>query len=349
MSACPNCGENGRSVHAVTLESQVEPAVLSGISDRTEWLFCGTPECDVVYFSGGDGGVVNLASVAQVPFQKSSLPKRLVCFCFGHSVEDVVRDAAASETSLIRDAIKAACKAGLDSCAIKNPQGRCCLGNVGHVIRGQQDLPGPTVSECCAPAESGRASVRKSGLVVSTGAISTALLSSACCWLPLLVLGMGASAAGVGAFFEVFRVPLLLVSVGLLGGGFYLAYRKPACAEDDDCQEPNSRLNRALLWFTTLVVIAFAAFPEYVGALNGRDEISLQSENATTTYYKVEGMTCGACEVHTREAIEQVPGVVSAAVSFRDERARVDWDRTPDHAAVMAAVEGVGYRAELID
>ncbi len=37
----------------------------------------------------------------------------------------------------------------------------------------------------------------------------TALLSPACCWLPLLLIAFGASAAGVSGFFETYRPYLL--------------------------------------------------------------------------------------------------------------------------------------------
>ena len=59
---------------------------------------------------------------------------------------------------------------------------------------------------------------------------------------------------------------------------------------------------------------------------------------------QVEGMTCAGCEAHAREAIEAIPGVASVAVSYRDGRAEVVWNRVPDDAAVSAAVDELGYR-----
>ena len=52
------------------------------------------------------------------------------------------------------------------------------------------------------------------------GSVVAAVLSSACCWLPLLLLAFGASAAGVSAFFERWRPAFLVVAIGLLGAGF---------------------------------------------------------------------------------------------------------------------------------
>jgi RimJ/RimL family protein N-acetyltransferase len=59
----------------------------------------------------------------------------LVCFCFEHRATDLRRDALAHGRSLIRDEIRAACKAGLGDCANKNPSGRCCLAQVGAVVK----------------------------------------------------------------------------------------------------------------------------------------------------------------------------------------------------------------------
>lgn len=146
MSACPRCDTQGSAVERETLESQVKPVALSRIADSVGWSFCATSDCDVVYFRETEE--VNLDSVKRTPFQKSSKPARLVCFCFEHSVGDVVRDVAMSGHSSIRDAIKEACKAGRDNCPRENPQGRCCLGNVGKVIREQEGSSG--TDDCCA-------------------------------------------------------------------------------------------------------------------------------------------------------------------------------------------------------
>ena len=119
-----------------------------------------------------------------------------------------IADAQAHGVPTIRDSIRAACKAGRDNCERKNPQGRCCLGNVGLVLK---SAPAPPTDggdgDCCAadgassshhqsgdaPDDAGRV-----GLIASSGAVVVALLASACCWLPLVALGLGASVAGVG-------------------------------------------------------------------------------------------------------------------------------------------------------
>ena len=49
---------------------------------------------------------------------------RLICYCFGHSEEDLRQDALRHGRSLIMKRIVAAKKGGQCQCAEKNPAGR---------------------------------------------------------------------------------------------------------------------------------------------------------------------------------------------------------------------------------
>ncbi len=351
MNTCPKCEQKGRAIEAATLDAQVVPKRLEKIHDHDDWKMCTTDSCDVVYFSGED--MVVMGDTIAIPFHKSEDPDRFVCFCFEHSVAEVEADVQAHGESEIRAAIKAACKEGRDDCKRKNPQGRCCLGNIGAVIKhaapATKNDSEPS-TDCCGDSKKTETDESaRSGLFASGGAVIAALLSSACCWLPLAAIGMGASIAGVGAYFEAWRVPLVLLTLGLLSSGFYLVYRKPRCLPGEVCAVPNSRLqrfNRGMLWMTTAFVAAFALFPEYVGAFTAPpDAVAVATATQTTVYYRVEGMTCAGCEGHAREAIQSISGVTSVQVSYKDGSAQVIWSSLPDHAAVSDAVAGLGYRA----
>ena len=118
----------------------------------------------------------------------------------------------------------------------KNPEGHCCLGNVAKVIREAEDCSADgdqSQLACCppkAPQSHSDAAARydRTGSVAALGALGAAALSSTCCWLPLLLIGLGVSSAGVGAFFEAWRVPLIAVSVLPIGLGFYVVYIRDA-------------------------------------------------------------------------------------------------------------------------
>ncbi|WP_449276825.1 heavy-metal-associated domain-containing protein [Leucobacter sp. GX24907] len=65
-----------------------------------------------------------------------------------------------------------------------------------------------------------------------------------------------------------------------------------------------------------------------------------------TTQYTVTGMTCGNCEKHVREEVEQVAGVTAIEVSAADNRLVVTTAGEPaDDAAIIAAVDEAGYSA----
>ena len=368
---CPECGERGRKVHDVTPRSLLEEEAKARLEGVGDLHFCKRSDCDVVYF--GDGGVRFGTKDLSVPvFQKSTDPQRFVCYCFEHTVASISEEVQRTGTSAVPDLIAAKCKEGLDHCEETNPQGTCCLGNVRQVMKAAaaDAAADPAVDlgdneaahDCCAPraapveavrAESDAAKrPRNVGLWSAGGALAAALLSSACCWLPLLLIGAGASAAGVAGFFEAYRAWFLGATGLLLGAGFYFVYiRKPRCAPGEACEVPNpklQRMNRVMLWIATVFVAAFAAFPNYVGVLLGGGGTPAAAQTAgISRTYAIEGMTCEGCATHVREAIEKVPGVVAADVSYPERRARVTFSAGTgvDDGAVLAAIANVGYRS----
>ncbi len=191
------------------------------------------------------------------------------------------------------------------------------------------------------------------GAWAATGAAVSAVLSSACCWIPLLLLAFGASATGLSATFEAYRMPLLVVAGSLLATGFYLVYfRKPVCEPGGACSVPSSRLtrlNKGLLWVATLLVASFAFFPNYVGALIGGRETG--TVEGAAVHLEIEGMTCEACALHIEKELRSVPGVRAAQVSYDEHRATITADPTtpPTEAELAQAVERAGYKATVID
>lgn len=363
MTACPQCGAGGRKVSGLTVEHHARADQLATGSPRDGWRCCRTPTCPVGYFASPEDTPILVEAMRTVPFPKSEDPSRLVCFCFEHSARAITEDVLAGGESSIKAAITEACRKGSDDCERKNPEGRCCLGHVAAVIRevdreaGDCSARGDQAQVACCPPKAPQspsdATVQSdhSSRAAALGAVGAAALSSACCWLPLLLIGLGVSSAGVGAFFEAWRVPLLAVTVSLLGLGFYLVYvRKPTCEPQDACAAPDpksGRRNKALLWFASVAVAAFALFPEYVTTFTG-DGFSAQAQAApaeTRVVYRVEGMTCGGCASHVKTALEKIPGVTSASVSYEASEATVLWSTTPDDSKVVAALKELGYRA----
>lgn len=67
------------------------------------------------------------------------------------------------------------------------------------------------------------------------------------------------------------------------------------------------------------------------------------------TTLKISGMTCDACAAHVRDALEKVPGVQSATVSYPNGTAQLAAAPGTSAAALTAAVAELGYEARLAD
>src|ERR1700724_3328085 len=64
---------------------------------------------------------------------------------------------------------------------------------------------------------------------------------------------------------------------------------------------------------------------------------------------KIDGMTCASCAEHVSQALEKVPGVRSAAVSYPKALANVTVDGGVSHDTLAAAVTTAGYHARVAD
>lgn len=366
--ACPHCQHVGRAVSAVTIESLLKPDARARAAHPEGFRFCATRDCPVAYYRPADGLTLAATEVRVPIFQKGAAPDRLVCYCFRHSVREIEEQVRATGTSTVPAAIKAKCAEGLDDCERNNPQGSCCLGNVQRVLKAalaQNDspdggAPAPAgADQCCcdkSPATApdvpgGTPSSRTGGWAV--GAVIAAALSSACCWLPLVLVAFGVSAAGVSGFFDAYRPWLLAATAGLLGAGFYFAYfRRTACTPGQVCATPSSRRwsgPRVLLWLAAVITLTLAAFPNYVGRLLARGDTHspVTLAGRTSMEFSIEGMTCAACAAGLETRLRKLPGVSAAAVDYPRRRAWVAASSaTPAlQSAIQREVEAAGYRA----
>ncbi len=114
---------------------------------------------------------------------------------------------------------------------------------------------------------------RRQGLIATGGALG-ALAMSSCCILPLVLFSLGITGAWIGnlAALYPYKAYFFVATAGFLVAGYYQTYRKPKAAAcegaaregDGDCRTPLSdRLNKAVLWGSTVLVLAALAFPYY--------------------------------------------------------------------------------------
>jgi mercuric ion transport protein len=214
----------------------------------------------------------------------------------------------------------------------------------------------PNEQSCCPSEAAAQEPLRKRGLGAwaTAGALVSAMLASACCWLPLLAIAFGASVAGAGAFFEQYRPYFLAVAAALLAAGFYFLYiRKENCEPGSACAVPNrktQRFNKAMFWVAALLIGAFASFPNYVGLLLGGTSVPAASAGEAQVILAIEGMTCAACAAAIRAELTEVPGVAAADVLYEKKQATVQLrsGATTTDEDLLAAIERAGYRATLL-
>ena len=74
-----------------------------------------------------------------------------------------------------------------------------------------------------------------------------------------------------------------------------------------------------------------------------------RKSKSTQIELTVRGMTCGHCEMRVAKALKEVAGVLDAVADREREQAvvTVDASQTVSPEALVAAVQGAGYEAEL--
>jgi copper chaperone CopZ len=393
---CPGCSTKARRVASLTVRSLVKPQLVDRVREEP-YRFCALPTCDVVYFNEADPANRFLRSDVRVRVgQKETTPPFPVCYCFDWTTEDVEREFRLTGSTTIPKRIKEKIRLGFCRCETMNPQGTCCLGNVNLAVKEVQArlaTPGGATTQSqdgnrqgpvAGIAATGRTRVRGAWLA-TLGAVFTAVVGSACCWLPLLLIAFGFSAAGVGSLFEQYRLHFLCATFLLLGVAWYLTYRPalqrtwaslrgrplPPLEGAEGCCGPAAccagqaeavagpsarrftprRFNQVMLWLATVVILLFALFPRWSGLVfgGGTSQPLSAQDNQQRVLLEIQGMDCGGCAATVRQALRQVPGVAQAEVDYHRAEAVVLVQPGSGVGAdtLIRAVEEAGYQAHL--
>ena len=180
-----------------------------------------------------------------------------------------------------------------------------------------------------------------------------ALAASLCCITPLLAVvgGLGGAASSF-AWLEPYRLYLVALTVAVLGFAWYRQLRPAPAA--DCCTVPAKRSvlqSTGFLAAVTGLAALLLAFPYYGARLYPAPQprVPIATANGTapawqTRTYRITGMTCEACAHHVEQAVQQVPGVQSVAVSYDQATAQVRFDAAlvlP--GKVESAINSTGY------
>ena len=104
----------------------------------------------------------------------------------------------------------------------------------------------------------------------------------------------------------------------------------------------------SLLWSRSLGIALFVLVAAILGLATA--SASDQDSAAVVSVFRVEGMTCGGCEVAVKRKVGRLEGVERVVASHKEKRAEVTHD--PGKVSterIIAAIQELGYKAELLE
>lgn len=132
VMVCPVSNWKSKKVDLLTVRSLVRQLPLG--MPQSAYYFCEDPECDVVYFPSNPKASLFLRKDLLVRVwakeRDDSVP---VCYCFGFTRQDLWNEMRRKGRSTVAERIMAEVKAGNCACEVKNPRGKCCLGDVAQI------------------------------------------------------------------------------------------------------------------------------------------------------------------------------------------------------------------------
>ena len=138
IQRCPASGSEGMPVDWAT----VAALTTVPIPAKQEFRLCRDAECEVVYY-GSPGAMFTIGDLNVQPGFKDE-SDGLVCYCFLHRKDDIARQLQDTGRTDIFESIKGEVQAGRCACEVRNPSGKCCLGEVREAIKSLQREMGVT-------------------------------------------------------------------------------------------------------------------------------------------------------------------------------------------------------------
>lgn len=126
---CPCSGGAGQAVKWSTMA-----ALSSGpLPQRQKVALCLDPSCEVVYFGDRDLRL-RIDEVKMIPGFKAA-GDGTVCYCFLHRREQIARELRHTGRGGIAAGIRNQIVNNNCACEVRNPSGRCCLGEVEAIVK----------------------------------------------------------------------------------------------------------------------------------------------------------------------------------------------------------------------
>jgi hypothetical protein len=132
---CPLCGTKGKKVGMETVKAMLA-VTLHEIRPDRNYLFCRTEGCAVVYFADDGAQTFTEADLREKVYQKHPNDDDVfVCYCFRHTRGSIRARLLESGQSTVVETVTVGTQIHQCACELRNPQGSCCLGNVGGAVK----------------------------------------------------------------------------------------------------------------------------------------------------------------------------------------------------------------------
>jgi hypothetical protein len=110
----------------------LKPELFNQLRD-SQYRFCASPDCPVVYFSGERSFTTGDVRV-RVGVKEKEGPI-LLCYCFGFYEQDLRTEITTNGRTTIPERISTLIKEQMCACEERNPSGGCCLGEVTRAVK----------------------------------------------------------------------------------------------------------------------------------------------------------------------------------------------------------------------
>jgi hypothetical protein len=127
-------GARSKQVDMLTVKSLVRQLPLGMLN--TQYYFCEAPDCEVVYFPlDAEAPTFRRQDLVVRVGAKETADPIPICYCFGFTRQDIWDEIGSTRKSTVAERIKAEVEAGHCACEVKNPSGKCCLGDVTRAAK----------------------------------------------------------------------------------------------------------------------------------------------------------------------------------------------------------------------
>ncbi len=135
IMTCQSCGQDGKKVDNLTVKALLKEGLLYDFKANAQYFYCKTAGCNTVYFTDLFDSVFTQKNIKTESALKSENKEAYVCFCFGHTAKEIEDEVRSKGETTLYDKISEQIKLKNCACELKNPSGKCCLGEVKKMVK----------------------------------------------------------------------------------------------------------------------------------------------------------------------------------------------------------------------